>query len=171
MEDLSEIFDFHEKYKPLVRFGKEIPGYYVSKEGDVYSTKTNKFMGRSISTSKRTGRLEAVFFRAAIRKGFFEDYKHTRGNDRDTWNGAKLNITYHRAVAETWMPIDEYPPESLKDCWKDLPEVAKQWVRDTALVDHINDDPTDNRLENLRWVTPKQNEHNRKKSEKLNGEI
>ena len=90
MGDLTKIFDFHEKYKPLVRFGKEIPGYYVSKEGEVYSTKTNKFMSRSVCTSKRTGRLEAVFFRAAIKKGFFEDYKHTRGNDRDTWNGAKV---------------------------------------------------------------------------------
>ena len=56
-------------------------------------------------------------------------------------------------------------------CWKDLPEEAKQWVRDTALIDHIDDDPTNNHLDNLRWATPKQNERNRKNNDRKNGNI
>ena len=168
---MSNILDFHENYKPLVRFGKEIPGYYVSREGEVYSTKTLQFMSKSATVSKRTGRLESLFFRASIKKGFFEDYTHTRGNDRKNWNFGKINISYHRAVAETWMPIDEFPPEQLQNCWKDLPEEAKQWVRDTALIDHIDDDQTNNHLDNLRWATPKQNERNRKNNDRKNGNI
>ena len=69
------------------------------------------------------------------------------------------------------MPIDEFPPEQLRNCWKDLPEEAKQWVRDTALIDHIDDDPTNNHLDNLRWATPKQNERNRKNNDRKNGNI
>ena len=70
---MSNVLDFHDNFKPLVRFGKEIPGYYVSREGDVYSTKTMQFMSKSETLSKRTGRLESLFFRASIKKGFFED--------------------------------------------------------------------------------------------------
>lgn len=164
MDELKEILDFNTEYKPLVRFGKEIPGYYVSKSGKVFSSKTNRFMSESVTLSKRSNRLEAVFFRASIKKNFFKDYKHTRGNDRDTWNCAKINIPFHRAVAETWIPIDDHPPEAIKSTWNDVPEEWRQWVRDTALIDHKDDNPRNNNVDNLRWTTPKENQHHRKKS-------
>ena len=58
--------------------------------------------------------------------------------------------------------VDEYPPESLKGVWSTLPEEAKQWVRDTVVIDHIDADPSNNTLDNLRYVTPKENNAQRK---------
>ena len=48
---------------------------------------------------------------------------------------------------------------------KRIPEPVKQWVRDTAIVDHKDDDPRNNHVSNLRWVTPKQNQPHRKAAE------
>ena len=63
--------------------------------------------------------------------------------------------------------VDEYPPESLKGVWSTLPEEAKQWVRDTVVIDHIDADPSNNTLDNLRYVTPKENNAQRKAVHKL----
>ena len=74
-----------------------------------------------------------------------------------------LNVDLHRAVMETWRPIDEYPPIPTED-WDKCPESAKQWIRDTAIVDHKDDDPSNNHVSNLQWVIPKDNNPYRKAS-------
>lgn len=56
----------------------------------------------------------------------------------------------HRLVAETYIPI----PEELKDCA-------------TLQIDHINRVRTDNRVENLRWVSAQDNSRNRKDNSKI----
>ena len=65
---------------------------------------------------------------------------------------------------ETYNSIDDNPPIPRED-WEKCPESAKQWIRDTALVDHIDDNPGNNNLDNLRWVIPKDNQKYRKLKE------
>lgn len=159
----NEILTFHQDYKPLVRFGTVIPGYFVSKTGEIYSEKTNRFLSSHIHTVPKvdgTRRVKEVLYSLSIERGLIEGYNHTR---KDRVNCAKLLVPAHRAVAESWTPIDEYPPEELANTWNDVPEEWRQWVRDTALVDHKDDDPTNNSKDNLQWKTPLQNQPYRKK--------
>ena len=54
------------------------------------------------------------------------------------WDGKQKNKAVHRLVAETFLPNEN-------DC---------------SMVDHIDGDRLNNKIENLRWVTPQQNSMN-----------
>ena len=55
----------------------------------------------------------------------------------------------HELVMEAFRPMDEYPPDRLKDCWDDIPEDAKTWIKETVYINHIDHDPSNNRVDNL----------------------
>ena len=161
------------KFKPLVRYQKVIPNYFVSEDGRAWNSKTDKFLKPSVSEATRAdGTKKPAKYRWDVnfKKGLFPDYvhRHKKNMPKDILS---MTIGCHRAVAETWMPVDDFPPATVAPFWNDLPEPVKQWIRDTAVVDHIDDNPANNHVDNLRWVTPKENEYNRKKHEfaKLSG--
>jgi hypothetical protein len=156
--------DLEEEFRPVKKYNKILPGYYISKDGRVFSSLSNRFIKFAKDYSNRTGsRLEAVKFSVDIPIGLFPDYDYSKR--RETSKSHRLSIRVHKAVMDAWKPIDENPPDKLKDTWDQVPEVWREWVRDTAYIDHIDDDPTNNHVDNLRWVTPKQNCSHRKKQE------
>ena len=65
-----------------------------------------------------------------------------------TKNGKRKQFKVHRLVAEAFIPNPENKP----------------------CIDHINTVKNDNRVENLRWVTYKENSNNEKTLEKFKGE-
>ena len=101
-------------------------------------------------------------FAFTIPDNLYEDHKHRKTST--SRNVCKIDVSAHRVVAETWMPIDEYPPVP-KEVWDKSDESMKQCIRDMAIVDHKDNNPRNNHVSNLQWVTPKENEFNRKKAQ------
>ena len=123
-----------EKWKPIVHFGIPQDPYIISKNCEIINSNTGRKLKQNLLGNKNN-------------------------YDNRYW-GCTINgksITSHRLGMETWKPIDEYPPEQLKDDWDDAPESFKQWVRDTAWVDHEGDRLTENHVDKMAWVTPRQN--------------
>ena len=181
-----------DQFKSAIRFQKELPGYYVDREGTILSTKRGKHQIKAQRTkyqkleganygNGKTTSLVCLQTDFSIPKDLFDDYDYSnrsrgKGKTFKTGKVSKITIAVHRLVAETWMPIDDFPPETLADDWNRvitpdmvgqplMQENMKQWVRDTAVVDHRDADPTNNHVENLRWVTPKENNSHRKEQQ------
>jgi hypothetical protein len=53
-------------------------------------------------------------------------------------------------------PIDLYPPID-KAVWDKTPNEIKNLIKELLIVDHIDNNPFNNCADNLRWVTPRQN--------------
>ena len=157
---------YGDEFKTIMRYRKPVFGYFVSKKGEIISTRGKKpkkmvsVANKPVGVSNSNRKILGMSFKVGLPKDFHEEYTY-----KSTISGGKYSscrIATHRAVMETWKPIDNYPPDSLKEDWDKAPESFKQWVRDTAFIDHINDDPTDNSLDNLRWSTPLENQYARK---------
>ena len=151
-----------EEFKLIVQRGKTIPNYAISKKGEILSIRANKLKKATVRTRlKANGKghyVMDVSTSIPVPKDLFEDYQYrVYGNKLTNKSTVEFPLRVHKAVMETWKPIDKYPPDQLKGDWDKAPESFKQWVRETAYVDHIDDNPTNNHVDNLRWVTPRQN--------------
>jgi len=173
-----------EEFRPITKYGIEIPDYFVSKDGRILSTRTSKskILNPKYETIESGGYItpHVVGLRVDRSKTpeLFEDYDYTLSQSQQkvatdpnskyykrlTVNPdiASVQLKYHRAVMEAWKPIDENPPIPKED-WDKCPESAKQFIRDAAIIDHIDSDTMNNHVDNLQWTTPKDNEPNRKK--------
>lgn len=141
----------NEIWKPVVRKGKTIPGYYISNYGRISSSKTGKILSIRNRTSSERGDASDIMLPIPKRLS-----KYFFGRNR-------IYCQIHQLVAEAFMPIDQYVPECLKPHWDNLHEDVKRWVRDTVYIDHIDNNPFNNRVDNLRYVKPvENNSHNKK---------
>lgn len=157
-----------EEIRPLIYKGIEIPGYYVSNFGDVYTTikpKKNIF-GRwdgiyftenkiSMKLQKKLnhdGTCEAMRINIRVPQELVEDdYQKT------SKTSYKVKMCVHKMVMDTFKPIMKFPPERLKPFWKDTPHEVKKYISECIIIHHIDHDPTNNKLDNLIYVTPREN--------------
>ena len=133
-----DVFQQHSEYKQAIRRRKPLDKYYITNDGVVLNSKTNRIIKQHKCGNKN-------------------NYDNVYWSVNISIKGVVVTTAVHRLVMETWKPIDEYPPDELKDDWDDAPESFKQWVRDTAWVDHVNSDKNNNHVDSLKWVTPRQN--------------
>lgn len=142
-------------FAPLIFRGKEIPNYFVNPEGLIYSLKSKQLLKPRMKRDNRTGRIESLIFDFRIPKGFFSDYGYRVESPNSRVETVTMAV--HQAVANTFMPIEKNPPKKIKKYWKKLPDEVKDLIKSTLIIDHIDDDPTNNNLYNLRYVVSREN--------------
>ena len=138
-----------------IKFNMKQPGRGCVKTIDPQQYRILKPV-RKYQNSKRKDVVTCATHSFAFPSNFFEDYDYVKlkgGADGNVVKHCKL----HRLVMEAFKPLDQFPPTRLRDDWHIAPESFKDWVRETALVNHIDHNPDNNHVDNLEWMTPREN--------------
>jgi len=153
--------------KPAICFGKVFDKWLVSKCGKVWSLHFKRIVeGRKswYNTKDGADRLTYVHLDISTPLGFWGDGSGYLPKYPQA-NVTRRSIKKHKLVMDTWKPLYDNPPEGIVwEEWeivRDLPTVYNH-ISKTIVIDHIDDDVTNNRLDNLRRVTSWDNQHSRK---------
>lgn len=155
-----------EEIRPIIIDGYKIPGYFVSNLGKVYCAKFPKRLpgisngftmiideNRMYEMRYTTKNGEYQKVQLSIPDDVLTEYNYRR---RKTGGLRSIDRYIHQLVMYAFRPIDEYPPIPKED-WDLCPESAKKWIRETYLINHIDHNPRNNRIDNLEYVTPREN--------------
>lgn len=164
--DFSEDqIDDGEELTTVILNGIPIKEYSISKSGNVYShfkrinAKENGYRVCIVDFSYRK------LLKLRVHKGYATtDISFDCGtfdyNYRTKNISKKQSVTcrIHKLVIDSWKPFDENLPKEINvEDYKNTPESIKAFLRELFVVNHIDHNKTNNRLDNLERVTHKQN--------------
>ena len=150
--------------KPAICFDKEYDKWLVSRCGVVWSIRFNRHIkGAPTFIRRKDGskNITAMKTFMSVPKGFWEDGSGLPQKGNTT----RRNIKLHKIVMDTWAPLYDNPPVGMSwETWELLRDRsdAFDWISKSAVIDHIDDDPTNNCLDNLRRVNHWDNQSTRK---------
>ena len=152
--------------KPAICYGKEYDNWLVSKCGKIWSMKKKCIITgqKTCAHKKNTKTLRAITYSMMMDESdWWGDGSGQLHHGGYQW---KRQITGHKMVMDTWAPLYDNPPEGISwEEWeivrRDLPSVYNH-ISKTVCIDHIDDNPANNHLDNLRRVTPWDNQSTRK---------
>ena len=152
--------------KPAICYGKVYDKWLVSKCGKIWSGSRNRLITgcKNYQYSKEGKRLREISLSLATPSGFWEDGSGYLRYDRPG-TGIERKIRFHKVVIDTWAPLYDNPPEGIsRKEW----EIAREldtiydYFNKSGSIDHIDDDPANNHLDNLRRVNDWDNQKTRK---------
>ena len=153
--------------KPAICYDKEYDKWLVSRCGVVWSIRFNRHIkGAPTFIRRKDGskNITAMKTFMSVPKGFWEDGS---GYDENGKLGDRIrrNIKMHKMIIDTWKPLYDNPPEGIvREEWekvRDFPSVYNH-ISKTVVIDHIDDNPANNHIDNLRRVTSWDNQCTRK---------
>ena len=149
---------YDPEYCRLIKPAPSYKNNHDSNKRNVYGNKL-KVGDKIIMCTRASIRFPWDFFKDINMYG--SEYQYPIQGLESDMNGkcCQRTMAIHKLVANTHMSVDDFPPERIADAYDSLPELVKQWIRETVVINHINHDPTDNRIENLEYVTPRENTH------------
>ena len=162
---IEELLNTHtdEIWKPVVVRSKIIPGYAVSNHGRI-TGKKGQFLAIQDRELVGKGNFSNIAFQ--VPKDLFDDYEYAPRKGKPNSKFRRISYAVHQLVMEAFNPIDNNPPISKED-WKQTPESAKKIIRYSMVIDHIDNNPFNNHINNLQRVLPRDNNSHVKKH-KLN---
>ena len=158
--------------RTAICFGKEYDKWLVSRCGKVWSLYRHRILpgGKKWTKKGEDGKRNLLHLNLTIslsEEDWWGDgssrpsYKTTHGRGT-TFN---RDISVHKMIIDTWAPLYDNPPEGIVwEEWeivRDLPSVYNH-ISKTICIDHIDNNPANNHLDNLRRVTSWDNNHIRK---------
>ena len=158
--------------KPAICYGKEYDKWLVSECGKVWSLHWNKMLLGSKSTAYNKGDRKTVKNIVYTMTLHEEDWWGD-SSSRLIKRGRVGNIYYqrpirgHKLVMDTWKPLYDNPPVGVSwETWEKIRDYSDnlKFYSESVVIDHVNDDTTDNHIDNLRRVTQWDNNPHRKKN-------
>ena len=149
---------YDPEYCRLIKPAPSYKNNHDPNKRDVYGN-TLKVGDKIINCTRVSIRLPWDFFQDINMYG--SEYQYPVQGLEGAMNGkcCQRTMAIHKLVANTHMPIDDFPPTRIADSYQSLPEPIKQWIRETVIINHIDHDPTNNDISNLEYVTPRENCH------------
>jgi hypothetical protein len=177
MTMIEELLNTHtdEIWKPVVIRGTVVPGYCVSNHGRI-TGKKGQFMKINPRECKERG--NASMIGITVPKDLFSDYDYKHDKQKPNAKTRKLTCQVHQLVMEAFSSTDENEsPPIPKEDWEHWPESAKKYITELLeinkilskkiktllVIDHIDDNPFNNHISNLRRVVPRDNNTHVKK--------
>jgi len=147
-----------EEWKPIVlKNGYISPIYGVSQYGKPKNLQTDKLL--AVSESYGTG--DHNYFGFSIRIDI-QDYKEWTGIDKtgaqkEGGNREAKKFVHagncHQYVMNTWKPFDENLLPELVEWWPKFTPELKAIIRDSIIIDHLDDNRANNHVSNLVYTT------------------
>ena len=145
-------------------FGKVYDKWLVSKCGKLWSLTRKKLLTghKSYSYNKNSKVIKCIDYQMTVEEDWWGDGSAARHHQR---HHHQRHIPGHKMIMDTYAPLYDNPPVGIIwEEWeivRDLPSVYNH-ISKTVVIDHIDDDPTNNHLDNLRRVTSWDNQATRK---------
>ncbi len=145
-------------YKPVIKHGIVVPNYYVSKCAKVWNIKTKRYIStyKNYRNNKIVDKKPKCLTFSMTTKGkpwWDKGYKYKV--KKGTKDKVEFRMKIHHAVKDAWDPWYDHVNTLTR-------EQLILLLRESMLIDHIDDDISNNHFDNLQYSTPIKNSNWRK---------